>query len=265
MPGIPSSFARGRVAALAATVLLFATPEARAQDALDPEATAVLKHMSDFLGGQASMAASYEAHTETVLTDGQKIAYVASGAFEFQRPDKLFITRQGLVADAELFFNGSVLAINGKARNAYYTRDLTGTVEDAIDVVRSEIGLDAPAADFVRADVAGYLGANVIGSRHVGETTMDGMRVHHLAFRTAEVDWQIWIRADGDPTPLAYTITSKWVAHAPSYTVRFSDWKFGVPSDAAKFDFTPPEGATKVEQFQVDALGQIASEPEQPQ
>lgn len=255
--------ARRTCAALAAVVVLALSPSAaRADEAIDPDAVSVLKQMSDFLGAQGSMSASYEASTEVVLTDGQKISYVGAGAFEFQRPGKLYVSRQGLAANAELFFNGAQLVINGKTRNVYYSKELSGSVDDAIDVVRSEIGLDAPAADFFHGDVAAYLGANAVSARHIGETMMSGMRVHHLAFRTPDVDWQIWVRADGDPVPLVYTITSKWVAQAPAYTVRFSDWKFGAPSDAARFDFTPPEGATKVEQLDVDAIGEIA-QPEE--
>jgi hypothetical protein len=207
---------------------------------------------------------SYETSTDVVLESGQKIAYVASGTIDFVRPNKLFVSRQGLVADAELYFNGSTLNIHGKGINAYFSKELTGTVDDLIDEVRSETGLDAPGADFLRGDINAYLTANITGALHVGETMMGGVRVHHLAFRTKDVDWQMWVRAEGEPLPLRYIITSKWVAQGPQYILNFSDWKPGAAIDPARFEFTPPDGATKVDRIDTDALGQIAVKEEQP-
>jgi hypothetical protein len=254
---------QGAVSAVAAIFVLAVSPGAVAQEAIDPDARAVLQQMSDFLGSKASFSVSYETETEIVSTAGQKLAFIASGSIEFERSGKLFASRQGLVANAELYFDGSNLSIYGKNQNAYYTQELKGTVEDAINVVRSDIGLDAPGADLLRANVLDYLIGNVTSGTHIGETMLAGVRAHHLAFRTDNVDWQVWIRADGDPVPLQYIITSKWVAQGPNYVLRLSNWNFELAIDTARFTFVPPEGAKKVEQIDTDAIGAISSGTEE--
>jgi hypothetical protein len=251
------------VSAVAAIFVVAASPGAVAQDAIDPDAKTVLKQMSDFLASKASFSVSYETETEIVSTAGQKLAFVASGSIAFERPGKLFASRQGLVANAELYFDGANLTVYGKNLNAYFTQELKGTVDDAIYIVRSDIGLEAPGADLLRGDIFDYLTANVVSGTHVGETILSGVRAHHLAFRTDDVDWQVWISADGDPVPLQYIITSKWVAQGPNYVLRLSNWNFVPTIDPARFTFVPPEGAKKVDQIDTDAIGAISSGTEE--
>ena len=82
-----------------------------------------------------------------------------------------------------------------------------------------------------------WLGAGVIG----------GVECNHLAFRTNEVDWQIWI-ADGDrPYPCRYVITSKTVAGFPEYRLDVRNWKSGAEVAPVDFAFQAPPDAKKLE------------------
>ena len=74
---------------------------------------------------------------------------------------------------------------------------------------------------------------------------VDGVECEHLAFRTPDTDWQIWIETGDRPVPHKYVITSKTLAGAPQYTLRIKDWKTDPIADADAFTFKAPEGATK--------------------
>jgi len=80
----------------------------------------------------------------------------------------------------------------------------------------------------------------------VGSSIVDGVDVHHLAFRGSEVDWQIWIQKGDKPFPRKYLITSKWIAGAPQGTALLSDWNTAVKLDDARFTFSPPPEAHKI-------------------
>lgn len=49
-----------------------------------------------------------------------------------------------------------------------------------------------------------------------------GQECDHLAFRTAEVDWQIRIAQGDVPYPCRFVITTKTIAGWPEYTLEFS-------------------------------------------
>ena len=68
-----------------------------------------------------------------------------------------------------------------------------------------------------------------------------GIECDHLAFRTKEVDWQIWIAQGARPYPCRYVITSKKVRGSPEYTLDIRAWKTGgeVASDTFKPEIPP--------------------------
>ena len=76
----------------------------------------------------------------------------------------------------------------------------------------------------------------VINVKDLGSGVIGGVECDHLAFRTKEVDWQIWIAQGPRPYPCRYVITSKLVANGPQYSVRIRDWKTG--NDVAPDDFS---------------------------
>jgi hypothetical protein len=69
----------------------------------------------------------------------------------------------------------------------------------------------------------------------------------HLAFRNAEVDWQLWVEIGARPVPRKLVITSKHVAGAPQYTLRIKEWKTDASVAPDAFVFKPPSNAKKVE------------------
>mgnify|MGYP000225833465 CR=1 FL=1 len=60
--------------------------------------------------------------------------------------------RQGPLADAEIVFDGKALTLHGKRHNVFAQIESPGTIDDAIETVRADIGLDAPGADLLYAD-----------------------------------------------------------------------------------------------------------------
>jgi len=107
--------------------------------------------------------------------------------------------------------------------------------------------VSAPGADFLGTHVFEDLMDGVVVAKHIGLGVIDGVECEHLAFRTQDVDWQIWIEAGSRPIPRKYVITSKAVGAAPQYTLRIKDWKTDAPAAADAYAFTPPQGAKKVE------------------
>ena len=70
-----------------------------------------------------------------------------------------------------------------------------------------------------------------------------GVECDHLAFRTDEVDWQIWIAQGDRPYPCRYVITSTKVKGSPQYTIDVRDWKTGAEVASDTFSVEVPKDA----------------------
>jgi hypothetical protein len=89
-----SCFAKAVLApAVAGLCVLALTPDARAQNTIDPDAQSVLVAMSNYLGGLKSFSVELSAIDEIVTPEGQKLQFLSSGEVVAQRPDKLYAKR----------------------------------------------------------------------------------------------------------------------------------------------------------------------------
>jgi hypothetical protein len=178
-------------------------------------------------------------------------------AIAAKRPGKLYVSRQGAIADVEVIFNGKTLTINGKSLNIYMQIENPGTIDDAFDTMQVEIGLDAPGADLLYADPYIILSSGVVSSTYLGTDYVNGVGCHNLAFRKAKTDWQLWVRVGDTPLPMKYIITTKWVTGAPQYSVRFRDWNTAPQFEVDRFEFLAPAGARKLETIETNEMGEL--------
>jgi hypothetical protein len=81
---------------------------------------------------------------------------------------------------------------------------------------------------------------------YVERTLIHGKSAHHLAGRTATVDYQVWIAEGAEPLPLRVVLTYKTSEGEPQYRAQFSDWNLSPAIQDSQFAFTPPEGARKI-------------------
>ena len=103
------------------------------------------------------------------------------------------------------------------------------------------------------------LTANLTDAKYIGRGVVGGIECEHLAFRTAEVDWQLWVEVGSRPIPRKYVITSKTVAGSPQFTLLIKEWRTDAPFDANTFVFTPPEGATRVALEDLKEIDEVPS------
>jgi len=234
---------------------LVAGPAASA-GGVDPEADKILRSMSAYLGSLPAFRSNADVDTEIVDLEGQKLQLSSSTRIVIERPGKLHVRRQGVVADAELIFDGKTLTVYGKEHNVYFQKEYPGTVEDLIEALDAGLGLDAPAADLMYADSYSGLVSGVTSGAYLGTAFVEGNECHHLAFRQDKVDWQIWIKVGDEPLPMKYVVTTKWLTGAPQYSARFHDWDTKPQISAKQFSFSAPEGAKRLSEISVDELGE---------
>lgn len=240
--------------ALSLIVLLGTSAGVRADEA---DAKRLLKAMSDYLAAQEALSFGYDATLEVVTTDEQKLALASSGTVTLNRPDKIRATRIGGFANVEMTFDGKTLTLLGKNLNLYTQIDVPGTIDHLIDELRDKYKRPLPAADLLLSNAYDALMLDVVDVKDLGSGVIGGVECDHLAFRTEEVDWQIWIAHGKRPYPCRYVITSKLLSSGPQYTIQTRDWKTGGEVAATDFRFKNPTKADKVELKDLEEMSEL--------
>src|SRR3954447_11202235 len=172
--------------------------EARSDEAA---AKSLLKAMSDYLAAQKAVSFSYDSNLEIVTEDKQKLALASSGTVTLDRPDKARVTRHGGFADIEAVFDGKTLTLFGKNSDLYAQVEVSGTIDHLVDELRDKYHRPVPGADLLLSNVYEQLMPGVTNVKDLGSGVIGGIECDHLAFRTEEVDWQIWIAQGTRPYP----------------------------------------------------------------
>jgi hypothetical protein len=237
----------------------FGLPTPPGAQADEEYARNLVKSMSDYLAAQKAISFTYDAALDIVTAERQKLTLASSGAVVLHRPDKLQATRSGGFADVEMLFDGTTLTLLGKNMNRYAQVEIPGTIDNLVDQLREKYNKPLPAADLIMTDVYEQIMPQVIDVKDLGSGVIGGMECDHLAFRTKEVDWQIWIAQGDRPYPCRYAITSKIIAESPQYTIQLANWKTG--DEVATDDFTF-KNTTKAEKIALKDIPELRELPE---
>jgi len=222
---------------------LIAGTTAQADEA---DAKRILQNMSDYLTETATLAFNFDATLDVVTTEDQKISLTNSGSVLMSRPDRIRATRSGGFSDVEMVFDGQTFTITGKLAGLYTRIPAEGTIDHLIDTLRDTYGMPLPAADLLVSAPYDILMSDVTDVKDLGSGVISGEECDHLAFRTPDVDWQIWVSQSDTPYPCRYVITTRDVALSPQYSVVVRDWQTPEQPGDDAFAFTPPAGASGI-------------------
>jgi hypothetical protein len=232
---------------------LVATTEARGEaPAVDPEATKILKGMTDYLGGLSHFSVDTENMLEEVLDTGQKIMYDFSTHVLVRRPNGIRAERKGDLIDQVLVYDGMTLTMFDATGGYYAVAEAPDNIDDLLHFARDSLDLVPPTGDLVYTNAFELLTAPVTAAMVVGKSMIGGVRCDHLAFSGPVVDWQIWVSEGEKPLPYKYVITTKDDPAHPQYIVLMSNWKVAPKLDEKLFRFKAPQDAKKVDFIRMD-------------
>ena len=220
---------------------------------IDPQAEKLLRRMSDYLASRQQFTLKAESTLEVVLTSGQKLQFASPASASVWRPNKLRADRKGDIVNQEFFYDGKNLTLFNPKENLYATAAAPPTIDEMLDFAREKLDVIAPGAEILYGNAAERMLKVTTSGFVVGPSVVGGVKSTHLAFRGAEVDWQIWIEDGAKPLPRKFVLTSKKVAGEPQFTVLIRSWDLTPKLTDQMFTFTPPKGAKKIEFLQLTA------------
>ena len=241
--------AKARTIALVAVALAAAGTINTATQSTSPDhanAKKLVKAMSDYLASQNAISFDFETNLEVVSRQNQKLGLASSGTLTLNRPGKISATRHGGFANVEFASDGKMMTLLGKDAKVYAQVPAPATIDQLVDELRDKYHKPVPAADLLMSNVYDQLMPQVVDAKDLGSGVIGGVECDHLAFRTAEVDWEIWIAQGIRPYPCRYVITSTQVAGGPQYTIDIREWKTGAAVAADRFSPQLPADAKKL-------------------
>jgi len=222
-------------------------PAAAAVTESQAQASAILMRMAEFLGGTQRFSVSVRGGYDAVQKSGQKIEYNEMRKVTLSRPDRLRVEGERSDGAKKLtVFNGKEIVLIDAASNVYATAPQPGGLDDTIVYFVKDLGMRLPLAVLLVSQAAAELKDRVRSIDIVEKTNIYGSPSHHLAARTDQVDFQVWV-ADGDkPLPQRIVITYKKDKGEPQFRAQFSDWNLAPAIEDSTFLVTPPDGGQKV-------------------
>lgn len=213
--------------------------------AQDDQATEIMRNMGAAIGSLDSFVVSGDGYVDARLDAGQLIEHSMDVTMRMSRPNAMRITNRNAESIQEIYFGEGVLTVYSQTHNFYAQHELPAGVDAAASFAVNELGIDAPMLDFISSDVASHLLADAESVEYMGLSRFRGMIYHHIGIRTAEVDLQLWVAAEGLPLPGKMAISSKWEGGSPR-SVFFFSWDTKPDFGRDSFSFEPPAGSTRI-------------------
>jgi hypothetical protein len=219
------------------------------------EAKALLLRMATFLAKAQAFSVTMDVSYDVVQPSGQKIEFDETRKVTLSRPDRLRIDVEEADGDEhQVRFDGQDIVLFSPKEKVFGKLTYPGSVDKALYHIVGEMQTRLPLSLLLVTSIAEELQKRVSEISLVERATVDGKPTDHLAARTDDVDFQVWIATGDVPVPLRVVITYKKDAGQPQFRATLRDWNFNPKIDPASFTFVPPVGAERVG-FMVPSAG----------
>ena len=215
--------------------------------AQDVEPRALLERMSAEIAGLESFVLEGVAYADARLEAGHIIEHSSQVTLSLRRnPAGIRVTNRSVEATREVVFNDGALSVFTSDGNYYARTEIQSSVETFFEYAVERAGVDVPLLDFISANVADHMLEDADEVRYLEKSLIRDKVYHHIGIRSAEIDVQVWVAAEGPPLPGKLSITSKWEGGAPRF-VAFFEWDTAPSFTDDLFEFEPPEGAIEID------------------
>ena len=119
-------------------------------------------------------------------------------------------------------------------------------VDQAVDFIVNDLDMRVPLAELLKSNLDKSLPQRVRSAAYVEESSIAGVPCDHVAFRSDDIDAQLWITRDKQPLPRRVVITYKQADGRPQFWAQFSDWNFSPQTPDSLFVYKPSKEAAKI-------------------
>jgi hypothetical protein len=211
---------------------------------ISPEARGVLDRMTAYLRTLQTFSIATNSSRDEILAFGYKLQNIEHGELVVQRPNKLRAEIDGDIRTRTIVYDGTKLAMYSPDDAAYVRIDAPDTLAKLIGGLL-DAGVEMPLMDVLYQAAAGTLTEAVRTGILVGDSMVDGVDCDHLAFRQANIDWQLWVEKGERTLPRKILVTTRYVVGDPQFQAVLT-WNLKPKINKSTFVFTAPKDAVEV-------------------
>ena len=213
----------------------------------DQQAMDILQNMAKTLAEAKQFSLTLHSSFDAPQKNGQMIEFGAVRNIQVKRPDNLRIDLQRSDGKQRtLIFDGKQIIVHNKTGNVYSKAEKVGSVDDAVKYIVSILNIPIPLARMFLTNISDEIEQLVDEIDYVELNILTDVPTYHLAVRSRDVDFQIWIAKGNEPLPKRIVLTYKKFKGEPQFRADFSDWNFSSKAAKGPFAFTPPKNAEQV-------------------
>jgi hypothetical protein len=214
-------------------------------DAVQPEAVAALKRMSEYLSGLKSFELTSNSTIDVVTVNGQRVQMGAQVRYKVMRPG-IMVNFDGDLRDRQFFYDGKTFTIFAPKLNFYATAPAPPTNQEFLKAIYQQFGISLPLDDLFRWNDGDHSDLDALTSGFsLGTAKIDGVVTDHWAFRQGVFDWEVWIEQGDRPLPRKLVIVDRTDPALPAYSALLS-WTLNPALSAADFTFVPDKTAMRI-------------------
>jgi hypothetical protein len=221
--------------------------EAEADVAVQPDAVAALDKMGAYLRTLKEFRIIADTIDDEELEDGQTVEIAGRAIYEVRRPDRLKLEVITDAKERELYYDGKTVSHYAPALDLYSVFPAPETIGKMLEETEVRYDVSFPLADLFYWGTELSNVKELTSAYFVGESRIAGNVCEHYAYRAPGADFQVWIRKGGDPLPCRLVVIDTDTPARARYSATLQ-WEPQATLGDSIFSFSPPGGATKIEQ-----------------
>jgi hypothetical protein len=227
--------------------LLSISPPTNAAEEKDLQAMDILLNMARTLAEAQQYSFTLSSSYDAPQSGGQMIEFGARRHFQIMRPHKIRVdlTRSD-GSQRVLASDGTQLIIHTIKENVYARVRAPGTVDEVIMYLVSTLNVPLPLARLFRKELPSDLKRLATAVDYVEMNTLTRVPTDHVAVRSRDVDFQIWVSREKTPLPMRIVITYKNYQGEPQFRATFTNWNLTAEGIKRPFAYTMPQNAEQI-------------------
>jgi len=209
------------------------------------DASGMLNAMANRLAQARQFSVNIDMTYDVLQESGQQVQFSEVREVYLKRPYLLRV--DATESDGEvngLVFNGKSLTIFNVTENVYSVTNRPGDVDSIVRFLVSNLGVQLPMARLLVTTLPQELQKITTDVDYVETNVLGSQPVHHIAARTRDVDFQVWLGRNMLPKRIVMTYKNE--PGQPQFQANFSDWDFSSNIPEAVFRVIPPRNAEKI-------------------
>jgi len=220
---------------------VFAKPD------VQPEAGEILKKLEVYMSSLNALEIEASVTEESVYGDSLKLQFGGVKKMRVRQPSKLTITTHSENQNSRVYLNDGKFTIFDEDVNVYAQVTVPKTLKEALISLSVDYNTVTPGSELFSGQAYKLLVEKASKVMYLGKGNVNGTSCHHLAGVMPDMDWQLWVRAEGDPQLCKYIVTDRSIPLAPQYSMTFTHWKKNTNIPDKIFEFQAPADAETIE------------------